>query len=547
MVSEDQSEDTPSTTINPTQGDKKPDTSPGQSYAGADKRLGISNRESGTVRPPNQSTRASNNLTVQSTVFELVDRYEKTLKESGSADIKAFLPKDPEARLDVLGEILQVDIEVRFRKGERNASCIDYLDQFPELTGESDILLGLLSREMAVKQRGHVDVDLDVELYQARLPALASTIHAMAVKHGFRSPEIKGYNRLIKIAAGGMGVIFSARDASFGRDVAIKVMKEGMSSAAFDREAHIMANLPHPCIPPIHAKGTLADGRPYFVMKLIHGKTLKERLDQRSQSEESRTIAELSTGQGDLLGIFENMCQAVGYAHSQGVIHRDIKPANIMVGSFGEVQVMDWGLAKTIEPVKFLPESNSEAKGTGKTTLLNYPEAEMITQPGVVKGTAPYMSPEQARGEPADERSDVFSLGGILLEMLTGEPPFNAKTHIEAVDLAAKADLSHAFRFLDRCEANPDLVRLCKWSLAADPAHRPSDAKALALAMVQYRVKLEDQANEWNSVNEFNKSGHKPMFGFFASGLPANGPLMVIGIVSLTSLCWIALYFCFKL
>lgn len=471
---------------------------------------------------------------LNSSIFDFVDRYEQALKGSGTARIENFLPGDSAIRLEVLGEILQVDVERRVRNGEVNLSCLEYFEKYPDLLEKPEIVISIIRREMLLKQR--IDVDVDVGQYLSRLPGMAPRIHSLAVKHGFRPPEIKGYAKLVRIASGGMGVIFSARDAAFGRDVAIKVMKEGMSAAAFDREAHIMANLAHPCIPPIHAKGLLADGRPFFVMKLIHGKTLKERLDQRSQSEEGRTIAELSSGVGDLLGIFEDMCQAVGYAHSQGVIHRDIKPANIMVGAFGEVQVMDWGLAKTLDPAKDSPFFVPENSGTGKATLLNYPEAVMISQPGTVKGTAPYMAPEQARGETADARADVFSLGGILLEMLTGDPPFRGNGHHDTIDMAAKADLAKAFKLLDLCEANPDLVRLCKSSLAAERNDRPRDAKALALAMVQYRVKIEEQSREYI----FNSASHSPQsnqvvkqtfIGYWVSNL-SNKSAWYVGVVT---------------
>lgn len=427
-------------------------------------------------------------------IYEYVDRYEQALMSLGLAQIESFLPSDSKIRMEVLGEIIQVEMEHRFRNGETNLCCAGYIERYPELIKKPEIVINLIKREMHLKQR--FGGDIDFKYYKSILPSLATSIHSLSIRHGSIWPEIVGYAKIAKIASGGMGLIFSARDVAFGRDVAIKVMREGMSAAAFDREANIMANLAHPCIPPIHVKGLLADGRPYFVMKLIRGKTLKQRLDQRSQSEEGRTVAELSCGVGELLGIFEDICQAVGYAHSQGVIHRDIKPANIMVGAFGEVQVMDWGLAKTIDSCSVSSSLMPDNFGDGKATIFNFPESPMISQLGAVKGTAPYMAPEQARGEVADTRADVFALGGILLEMLTGDPPFCGNGQHDTVEMAAKADLARAFKQLDLCEANPDLIRLCKSSLAADRDNRPHDAKALALAMVQYRVRIEEQSRE---------------------------------------------------
>src|SRR5581483_2881857 len=147
-----------------------------------------------------------------------------------------------------------------------------------------------------------------------------------------------------EIARGGMGAVFAARDAALARDVAVKVLQERFAAdptvaGRFLDEARITAQLQHPGIPPVHDVGTLPDGRPFLAMKLIKGETLDRRLAGR---------ADPSAGRGRFLAVFEQICQAVAYAHSRGVIHRDLKPANVMVGAFAEVQVMDWGLAKVL-------------------------------------------------------------------------------------------------------------------------------------------------------------------------------------------------------
>src|SRR5262249_50872666 len=151
--------------------------------------------------------------------------------------------------------------------------------------------------------------------------------------------------------------------------------------------------------------------RPFFAMKLIEGRTLAELLAERA-------------GPGcDLprfLRYFEAVCQAVGFAHSKGVIHRDLKPNNVMVGSFGEVQVMDWGLAKRLGES---PEGRLEPTAPPVAPDVSTPIPAALTHPGAVVGTPGYLAPEQARGQPGDQRSDVFGLGAILCKILTGVPP----------------------------------------------------------------------------------------------------------------------------
>ena len=153
-----------------------------------------------------------------------------------------------------------------------------------------------------------------------------------------------GYELLDEIGHGGMGVVYRARDVALGRDVAVKLLSErypadSIAAQRFLNEARITGQLQHPGIPAVHQVGALSDGRPFLAMKLIKGSTLETLLKHRPDPPEDR---------GQLLAIFEAICQAVGYAHAHRVIHRDLKPANVMVGAFGEVQVMDWGLAKVL-------------------------------------------------------------------------------------------------------------------------------------------------------------------------------------------------------
>ncbi len=292
--------------------------------------------------------------------------------------------------------------------------------------------------------------------------------------------RIPGYDLQPEIARGGMGVVYRARDLTFDREVAIKVMLPGKIATDFVREARITARLPHPGIPPVYAMGTLPDGRPYLAMKLIQGKTLDAVLKRRT---------EFVTDRGRLLAAFEQICHAVGFAHAQGLIHRDLKPNNIMVGAFGEVQVMDWGLAKEIGGAE--PTHSSVSRAPEASVPAQASEDIAATIAGHIKGTPAYMAPEQARGEPVDARADVFALGGILTAILTGHPPFKGNSMMDTVIRAAQAELGDTFARLDASDADSELLALCKKCLAAKAQNRYANATELAQAVAAYRAEVE--------------------------------------------------------
>jgi tetratricopeptide (TPR) repeat protein/tRNA A-37 threonylcarbamoyl transferase component Bud32 len=298
------------------------------------------------------------------------------------------------------------------------------------------------------------------------------------------APDAAGYDFLGQVGHGGMGVVWRCRDRRLGRDVALKVLRQHLSgqprlAVRFIEEAQVASQLQHPAIPPVHELGELPDGRPYFAMKLVQGHTLAELLQARSGPADDLAR---------FLAIFEQVCQAVAYAHSKGVIHRDLKPANIMVGAFGEVQVMDWGLAKLLRPGGATAEPSVGTVATVRTT-----DAD-ATQTGALLGTPAYMGPEQARGEVGrlDTRCDVFGLGAMLCEVLTGQPPY-VGTFVEVKDRAERGEVGPALDRLGACGADGELVELARRCLSPDVEDRPADAGAVAASLTAYLTGVQER------------------------------------------------------
>ncbi len=298
-----------------------------------------------------------------------------------------------------------------------------------------------------------------------------------------------------EIGSGGMGIIYRATDTTLKREVALKVLQTryALNSGAarrFTDEARIAAQLQHPAIPPIHDLGTLPDGRPFLAMKLIKGETLETLLSDRRSPGEDR---------GRFVAIFEQVCQAIAYAHSHRVIHRDLKPANVMVGSFAEVQVMDWGLAKVIKEAGSITQEEDPDATLGVTEIHSLRDSDGTkTQAGSVLGTPAFMPPEQAVGaiEQIDAQSDVFGLGAILAVILTNQPPFVGTTRESTRVLAAQGKLEDCLARLDESGADPELTALCKRCLAPLKTERPRDADEVAKAVAELRAAADERARQ---------------------------------------------------
>jgi eukaryotic-like serine/threonine-protein kinase len=215
----------------------------------------------------------------------------------------------------------------------------------------------------------------------------------------FRTPDLTGtrYELISTLGRGGMGVVYLARDTALDREVAVKVFDRPLGDA---NEARIIARLEHPGIVPVHDFGELPDGRLFYAMKRVRG----DRLDRWMAS--GREI-------GERMAVFLRVCEAVAFAHAHGVVHRDLKPENVMVGEFGEVLVLDWGVAQLRIADCRLRIDEADGRSAG-----------------AVVGTPEYMAPEQARGEAAvDQRADVYALGAMLAGMAHGVVPLMAVAH----------------------------------------------------------------------------------------------------------------------
>ncbi|MGH7495485.1 MAG: serine/threonine-protein kinase [bacterium] len=320
------------------------------------------------------------------------------------------------------------------------------------------------------------------------------------------------YRLLQKFSAGGMGTIYLAEDARLLRKVALKVMHladpAGEQTARMMREARVIAQLEHPGIVPVHDVGELPDGRVFYVMKFVQG----QRLDQYATDQ--RALPER-------LRVFQKICEAVAFAHANGVIHRDLKPENVMVGAFGEVLVMDWGLAK-IMPADVLPDkSRIEDRGSNvesasianqrnqhQTTGIEHRASSIQhqTQHGTIMGTPAYMAPEQRRGEigEIDPRTDVYALGAILKFLLPGE----AGTHI--VDITRNGKPANHSSSPFPSKAPKYLTAICAKAMAVTKTQRYAGALELAndverflngLAVTSYRENILERA--WRLFKQY--------------------------------------------
>jgi tetratricopeptide (TPR) repeat protein len=342
-----------------------------------------------------------------------------------------------------------------------------------------DELLAFASGAASAEARRAIDAHLDG--CPDCLAVVAVLVHASPRAHAgadLASPQVlaDGGPRYVlgrELARGGMGRIVAAHDRLLDRPVALKLLRARDPALAprFLRERLITARLQHPAIVPIYDAGTLDGGEPFFAMRMVNGQTLDR------AATEAATLEDRLRLMPAVIGVVD----AVAYAHGEGVIHRDLKPQNVLVGSFGEVVVLDWGIARVDRGVSAVDSDQlplAPAPRPGSDTEM--------TRAGEVLGTLAYMAPEQADGDPVDARADVYGLGAILFQVITGEPPRAA--------IAQEPVADHLARFP---ALPPELAAIVQRAMAPTPADRYASARELAEDLKRWQAGRMVKAHEY--------------------------------------------------
>jgi len=274
-----------------------------------------------------------------------------------------------------------------------------------------------------------------------------------------------------EIARGGMGTIVSAFDRRLARTIAIKRLGRDDASLAtrFSREIRITASLQHPGIVPVYDSGRLPDGRPFYAMRHVQGASLEQAITECRANRERL---------GLLVSVLA-VAEAVAYAHERGIIHRDLKPSNVLVGPFGETVVIDWGLAR-------IDAGIADGGLTDDTVGAEPPPDPRTTRQGSILGTPRYMAPEQARGEPATARSDVYAIGAILYHALTGLPPVAGDDVDRILERVARADVRPLAQVAPGLPG--DLVAIVERAMATRPELRYANAGELAADLRRFQT-----------------------------------------------------------
>ena len=339
-------------------------------------------------------------------------------------------------------------------------------------------------------------------------PDATALVLERLLAHGARGTR---YQARGEVARGGMGVILRVWDEDLRRELAMKVVlgEEGVASVGtvapkllgrFLEEAQVTGQLDHPGIVPVHELGLDERGSVFFTMRLVKGRDLKEIFERVHAGDAEWTLTRV-------LWVLLKVCDAMAYAHAKGVVHRDLKPANVMVGRFGEVYVMDWGLARVLgrpdlhdlrlkrdETAQSLVQSDRRADASHSADSL------LFTMDGDVVGTPAYMAPEQARGEieKLGPRSDVYALGAMLYHLLAGEMPYVPKGARVSQHAVLKMTLESAPRSLQAAApaAPEELVAICERAMARAPEQRYADMGALGTDLRAYLENRVVQAHK---------------------------------------------------
>jgi len=298
------------------------------------------------------------------------------------------------------------------------------------------------------------DEEMERDIPRGDDATVANTVSERTAEASELSPTTPSYVLGALIGRGGMGEVVTARDPRIGREVALKRMRGELGPEAtsrFLREAKIQGRLDHPAIVPVHDLGYDADGLPYFTMKRVSGTTM------------ASLLAAGATPQTRLLHAFVDVCRAIELAHSKRIVHRDLKPSNIMLGDFGEVYVLDWGIAHALDDGDDARLGELDPGASASTQ----------TRTGQMLGTPGYMAPEQIRGIEIAPATDVYALGSILFEILAGEPLHPRGEAALASTLGGEVQATPSRRKPERLIA-PELDAVCTHALADDLTERPT-------------------------------------------------------------------------
>ncbi len=406
------------------------------------------------------------------------------------------------------------DEELRILQGYEGQETLLDLSAGVASTPHGETLLSLDASQghaSAIGRLAHItgtSLTDGVELEAASAPSNQTTAaHANSREKSFterlRAPAMpqSRYEPRSELGRGGMGVVLRVRDTDLRRDVAMKVLRpdrtDGHSERSqrelrrFIEEAQVTGQLEHPGIVPVHELGCDAQGRVFFTMKMVKGVPLSE-VVRRLRAGDRQALAEYPLDR--MLAVFLKICEALSFAHAHQVVHRDLKPANVMLGAFGEVLVMDWGLSRVLSrPADAVPSSvetdSTERRAAGESS----PE---FTLDGTVVGTPAYMAPEQARGQLAriDARTDVFALGAMLYEFLCLRPPYEGS---DATQLIASAAEGRIIEPLTRAAKDPTI----RYRLA----HLPGGRIPAELAAVAMKALSVDPADRYASVRDMQR------------------------------------------